>query len=126
MPAALEAVDPIKGPEDEPETPAQASTPRPAVAVAPHPGLRVLFERRLDSWADRLLPDPVRDRFVDGGLISLFAGLLLILGSVLATAGSCSYLAATGERVSTGWLAGLLLVLGVGLVVHGWIRGGDH
>jgi hypothetical protein len=104
--------------------PAETEAVAPTEVSEPRPGFRVTLERRLDSWADRILPDPVRDRFVDGGLTELFSGSLLIVGSVTASVGSCTYLAATGERVDTGWLAGLLLVAGVGLIVHGWVRGG--
>jgi hypothetical protein len=109
--------------QSPPESATQARASEPEAADSPGPGLAVLVERRLDSWADRLLPDPVRDRFVDGGLIGLFSGVVLIASSILASMGSYAYVAATGDRANTGWLAGLLLLLGVGLVVRSWVRG---
>jgi hypothetical protein len=127
VPATVQDISsPPAGPggAQSPSEPAEEAQASGSEAVdPPGPGLAVLVERRLDSWADRLLPEPVRDRFVDGGLIGLFSGILLIVSSILASAGSCTYVAATGERLNTGWLAGLLLLLGVGLVVRSWVRG---
>ena len=123
-PADLGVPPPFADAQAKSGPPAETEAVVPTEVREPRPGFRITLERRLDSWADRILPDPVRDRFGDGGLIELFSGTLLIVGSVTASVGSCSYLAATGERVDTGWLAGLLLVAGVGLIVHGWVRGG--
>jgi hypothetical protein len=60
------------------------------------------------------------------GVGRMVAGGLLVLASVVTSATSCSYLSLTGERFSSGWMAGLLLLAGLGLVAHGWLRGSSR
>ena len=87
----------------------------------------------LVSWRTRWVrraPVPVQpqleEAFGHSGLGRMVAGGLLVLLSVVGSATSCSYLSLGGERFSSGWLAGLMLFLGLGLLAHGWFRGSSR
>lgn len=116
-PAAPDPPEPAVPP---PETTTE-QTPK-AEAPLQWSGLEARTDARLRSLAVRCFPALGR---LGGrvGLTGLLVGSLLVVASLLASVASCSYLAMTGQRVSTGLLSGLLLLMGLALMARSLTRG---